>query len=138
MPRLRAFLLEQPRVFHRNRSFACQHAQQLEVALVERSFLIREYGHRADRAVVGDQRNAAETAARSNRVYAKLLRLFRIIFANQYGLARADNIFGNVISRRPRANRQTNSVDDLQIETHFVQRTVYRSDIKILHVKQSP
>ena len=98
MPRLRPLFLEEARVFHRNRGFARQHAQQFEMAFVERALLVGKYGHRADGAVIRDQRNAAETTAVANWLNSEFLRFLDVILPNQHGLPRPDDVLRDVIS----------------------------------------
>ena len=75
--------------------------KQFEMAFVKRAILIGENGHGADGAIVGHQRNAAETSAEREWVRRRVCRASSsIIVANQHRLTRANDVFGEVIAGR--------------------------------------
>ena len=138
MPGFRALFLEEPRILNRNTGLACQHSQQFEVAFIKCLVLVGEHRHRANRPVVGHQRNAAEAALAAERFNTKLSRFFDEIVADQNWLPRANHIFGQEISRCTCAPWDSSAIDDFQIEMHFVADSIERRDVKIFHVEQSP
>ncbi len=134
--RLGALFLEESRVFDGDTGFAGQHAQQFQVAFVKGALVIGENRHGPDGAVVGHQRNAAETPARANGIDAKFLGFFHVIVANQDRLPRADDVFGYVVAGRAGALRHARAIDHFQIKGHLVTGGIERGDIKIFDIKE--
>ncbi len=105
MPRLGALFVEEPCVFNGDTRFAREHAHKLEVPFVKSALILGKNGHGSDGVVVSDQRNAAEASMLKNGLDAKFFNFSGIVFADKHGLARANNVFGEIVSGRPAARR---------------------------------
>jgi hypothetical protein len=90
----------------------------------------------ADGVVVSDG-GTTERAGRADGLYSQFLYFIDEIFADEDGLARAKNIFGDVITGGPRAFGHANGVDHFQFEAYGIAERIKGSEIEILHVEQA-
>src|SRR5205814_9292870 len=110
--------------------------KKFEMALGEGSVVIGKNGHGDDGTVVGDKRNAAETAAGANGFDAELSYVGNIVLADQDGLARSNEVLGEMVSGRARAPGHAVATDDFQIKTQFVAEGIQLGDIKVFDIKE--
>src|SRR5260370_5221494 len=128
--------MEQARVFDGDAGFTGEHAEQLEMTLIKCALVIGKYGHGANGMVVGHQGDAAKTASSAKRLYTKLLDLGDIVFADQNGLARSNEVLREMVSGGTRASGHAIATDDFQLKAKFVAERVQFGDVNILDVEE--
>src|SRR6202158_1047232 len=108
------------------------------MSFVEYVLLIRKNGHGPDGMVIGHQRHAAEASARAKRFHSELLHFFDVVVADQHGLARSYDVFGEVITRGPAALGHAHPGDYFEMKPHFVADRIELPDIKIFDIEEPP
>src|SRR5208337_16357 len=137
MARLGALSLEEAGVFNGDAGFAGEHAKKLKVAFVEGAILIGEDAQRADGVIVGNQRNSAEGAQGTQSIDAEFADFGEIVFANENGLAGAQDVLGEVIAGGARALRHTHAINHFQFKLDGVARGIGSCEIEILHIEKA-
>src|SRR5690349_16204525 len=135
--RFGALVVEEPGVFDGDASFAGQHAKQFEVPFIKSSFVIRENSHGANGVVVGNEGNAAETAALSDRLDAELFNFIDVVFANQNGLARSNDVLGDVVSCGADAPGHAIAANDFHLKTKLIVHRIELGDVEIFDVEEA-
>src|SRR5580704_16198670 len=132
-----AFFVEETRVFNRDAGFTREDAHQLEMPLVEHALVFGKNCYDTDGLVVSDKRYAAIATSLLNWFDAQLFDRGDVILSNQYRLARADDVLGDVVACTATARGIKYAANYFNIEPHFVAKRIERADIKILHVKET-
>src|SRR5262249_36930602 len=118
--RLGALFVEEPGVLDGDTGFAGENTEQFEMAFVEGFFLVGKDAQGGDRAVVGNQGDAAERARGANRFNAELADLSWVIFADENGLTGAQDVFRDVIAGGTGTLGHAYAANHFQLKFHDV------------------
>src|SRR4029077_18891705 len=127
---------EEPCVLDRDAGLAREHAQKLDVSLVECPLLFAVDGPHAAGAGVENQRYAAERTSRLVRLHAQPFGFFCEMVSNQEWLPGSNHVLGEMVSRRALALRVAVSVDDFQFESDAIAFVIEEGDVKAADVEQ--
>ena len=104
---------------------------------VEKALFHAQRDHHRDRLPVKHHRGPAVATHWTERHQPSPAHLRVKILADQNRLAGAQHVFGNMVSRGPRAFRQALAIFDLQLVAHFAARLVVHRDEKVIDVQQA-